>query len=151
MAPDGELIMFLPAPRWSDAYVVKRFLRAISARLAGTYGGMWDGFYQHHHLYPANVWTYLLRANGFEPQIQVLGSRRANALRELWLPPAFVSFLYKSLFKHYPQRIAAPLKYWFLPRMSEFLGEVERGDVVHDRLEDPEVIEYVVRCRLAQR
>lgn len=149
MTPDGELFLFVPSPRWSDTYVLKKLLRKINARLAGTYGGMWDGFYQHHHLYPGNVWIYLLRANGFEPEVRAIGSKHANVLRELWLPPAFLSFLYKCLFKRYPERLVAPLKYWFLPRMREFLAEIERGDVVHDRLEDPEVVEYVIRCKLA--
>ena len=150
MAPDGELFLFVPAPRWSDAYVVKRVLNKISSRLGGTYGGMWDGFYRHHHLYSGNVWTYLLRGVGFESQVRAIGSKRANVIRELWLPPALLSFLYKCVFKHYPARLVAPLKYWYLPRIDEFLAEVERGSVVHDDLENPEVIEYVIRARIAQ-
>lgn len=151
MADDGELFLFVPAPRWTDGYALKRFLRKISGRLAGTYAGMWDGFYQHHHLYPGNVWAYLLRANGFEPQVRALGSARANVLRELWLFPALLSFLYKCVFKHYPQRVVAPLKHWYLPRMADFLAEVERGEVVHDRLDEPGVLEFVIRCKLARR
>lgn len=147
MAPDGELFLFVPAPRWSDAYVVKKVLGKISNRLAGTYGGMWDGFYRHHHLYSGNVWAYLLRGVGFDAQVRAIGSKRANVVRELWLPPALLSFLYKCVFKHYPERFVAPLKSWYLPRLKGFLSEVESGTVVHDRLEDPEVIEYVIRAK----
>jgi len=150
MAPDGELWLFVPAPGWSDSYRVKKFLRSFSARLAGTYGGMWDGFYQHHHLYRGYVWRYLLQGIGFDAEVRAIGSDRANVLRELWLPPALASFLYKCVFKRYPERFVAPFKHWALPRMKSFLDEVERGDVVHDRLDDPNVIEYAIRCRIAK-
>jgi SAM-dependent methyltransferase len=147
MAPGGELWLFVPAPRWTDTLAVKRWLRRLGARVAGTYGGMWDGFYQHHHLYPAWVWTELLRAQGFEPEIQGLGSERGNRLAEVWLPLAFVSFLYKCVFGHYPARVARSLKLSLAPRMDAYLEEVQRGDVITADLDHPEVVEYAIRCR----
>jgi SAM-dependent methyltransferase len=149
LAPGGELWLFVPAPRWSDTFVVKRLLRKFGSRVAGTYGGMWDGFYQHHHLYPAWVWSHLLKGLGFEFEIRGLGSARGNRLAELWLPPAFVSFAYKSLFGHYPARISRPFKLPLLSRMDAYLAEVQRGDVITTDLDHPEVVEYVIRCRRA--
>lgn len=150
MAPDGELWLFVPAPGWSDSYRLKKFLRLFSARLAGAYGGLWDGFYQHHHLYRGYVWRYLLEGVGFHAEIRAIGSARANVLRELWLPPALLSFLYKCVFKHYPERVVAPLKHLCLPQMRGFLEEVQNGAVVHDRLDDPDVVEYAIRCTIAR-
>lgn len=147
MAPGAELWLFVPAPRWSDTFALKRFLNKIGGRLAGTYGGMWDGFYQHHHLYPAWVWAHLLKGIGFDVEIRGLGSRRGNRLTELWLPPAFASFLYKGLFGHYPRSLVRPLKLAFVPSMHAYLDEVQRGEVIRTDLEHPEVIEYVIRCR----
>ncbi|MCC7011580.1 MAG: class I SAM-dependent methyltransferase [Planctomycetes bacterium] len=149
LAPKGELWLFVPAPRWSDTFVVKRALRALGSRAAGTYGGMWDGFYQHHHLYPAWVWSHLLKGLGFEIEIRGLGCARGNRLAELWLPPALMSFVYKSVFGHYPARLSRPFKLPLLPRMSAYLDEVQRGEVITSDLEHPEVVEYAIRCRRA--
>jgi SAM-dependent methyltransferase len=146
MAPDGELWLFVPAPRWSDTFVVKRLLGKLGHRVSGTYGGMWDGFYQHHHLYPAWVWQHLLEAQGFECEFSALGSARANRLAELWLPPALLSFVYKSVFGHYPARLSRPFKLPLLGSMQEYLDEVQRGDVISRELEHPEVVEYAIRC-----
>jgi SAM-dependent methyltransferase len=148
MALDGELWLFVPAPRWSDTFVVKRVLRKIGARAAGTYGGMWDGFYQHHHLYPAWVWSALLENAGFASDIRGLGSARGNRLAELWLPPSFASFVWKSLFGRYPRGLLSSLKVALVPRMDAYLDEVQSGAVITQDLEHPEVVEYVIRCRV---
>jgi hypothetical protein len=121
-------------------------LGKLGHRVSGTYGGMWDGFYQHHHLYPAWVWQHLLEAQGFECEFSALGSARANRLAELWLPPALLSFVYKSVFGHYPARLSRPFKLPLLGSMQEYLDEVQRGDVISRELEHPEVVEYAIRC-----
>lgn len=150
MAPEAELWLFVPAPNWSDTFVVKKFLYKLGPRVAGAYGGLWDGFYQHHHLYPAWVWSNLLQTIGFETSICGLGSKKGNHLAELWLPPAFISFIYKSLFGRYPRRFANLLKRFFLPWMRTFLEEVQRGDVIINDLEHPEIVEYTIRCKYRQ-
>src|SRR5690606_10221217 len=48
----GRLYLFVPAPRWSDTLQLKRLLSRLHPRLGALYGAMWDGFFQHHHLYP---------------------------------------------------------------------------------------------------
>jgi len=145
--PEGELFMVLPAPRWTDTLVVKKLLARVSGRLAQMYAGLFDGFYQHHHLYPAWTWEHLLRSLGYEVEIRGIGSRRANDLSELWYVPAMCSFAYKSVFKHYPRGPTAYLKTRYLPRLADFLEEVEQGTVLHDDLEHPEIIEWFVRAR----
>lgn len=146
LAPDGELFMVLPTPSWTDTLATKQFLGRFSARLAGTFAGAFDGFYQHHHLYPWYVWEHLLHGFGFDTEIKGLGSREANRITERWYPPAIASFLYKGIFKRYPTRFATPLKNRYMKRLGQFLGEIEDGSVVHDDLEHPEIIEYLVRC-----
>ena len=145
--PEGELFMILPSPRWTDTLVVKRLLARLSGRLGMMYAGLFDGFYQHHHLYPAWTWEHLLSSLGYEVEIRGIGSRRANQLTELWYLPAVGSFLYKSLFRRYPARATAPLKTRYLARIRDFLREVERGEVVHEDLDHPEIIEWFVRAR----
>jgi SAM-dependent methyltransferase len=144
----GELFMVLPAPRWTDTLVTKRALARLSGRLAQMYAGLFDGFYQHHHLYPAWTWEHLLSSLGFEVEIRGIGSRLANHLTELWYLPAVGSFLYKGLFKRYPAGVTAPFKKRYLRRLEAFFREVEQGAVLHDDLRHPEIIEWFVRARL---
>jgi SAM-dependent methyltransferase len=145
--PEGELFMVLPAPRWTDTLAVKKALARVSGRLAMMYAGLFDGFYQHHHLYPAWTWEHLLRSLGYEVEIRGIGSREANRLTELWYLPAIGSFVYKGLFKRYPASLTAPFKTRYLERLGDFLGEIERGDVIHEDLGHPEIIEWFVRAR----
>jgi 2-polyprenyl-3-methyl-5-hydroxy-6-metoxy-1,4-benzoquinol methylase len=145
--PQGELFMVLPAPRWTDTLATKRVLSRLSRRAAQMYAGLFDGFYQHHHLYPAWTWEHLLRSLGFEVEIRGIGSRLANHLTELWYLPAVGSFLYKGLFKRYPAALTAPLKARYLRRLGPFFREVEQGAVLHDDLRHPEIIEWFVRAR----
>ena len=146
LAPDGELFMILPTPTWTDTLALKRFLGKFSGRLAGTFAGAFDGFYQHHHLYPWYVWEHLLHGFGFDTELKGLGSQEANRITEQWYLPAIASFLYKSVFKQYPTRIARPLKARYMKRLGTFLAEIEEGAVVHDDLDHPHVIEYLARC-----
>ena len=145
--PEGELFMVLPAPRWTDTLATKKVLARLSGRLAQMYGGLFDGFYQHHHLYPAWTWEHLLGSLGFEVEIRGIGSRLANRLTELWYLPAVGSFLYKGLFKRYPARWTAPFKTRYLAGLGDFFREVEQGQVLHDDLRHPEIIEWFVRAR----
>jgi SAM-dependent methyltransferase len=147
LAPGGELFMVLPTPRWTDTLVFKRFLGRFSARLAQMYAGAFDGFYQHHHLYPAWVWEQLLRGLGYDVQIKGIGSKESNRLTELWYPPAVGSFLFKGLFKRYPGGPITTIKERYVDRLGPFLGEIERGDVLHDDLDHPDIIEWFVRAR----
>ncbi len=146
MARDSTLWLFLPAPQWSNTLAMKRLLRKISPRISGMYGGMWDGFYQHYHLYPAWMWAHMLNGLGFSFTIRGVGNAHGNRIFERWLPAAFVSFTYKSIFGHYPAGSVSWFKQMMLPGMTPFLNDVQSGAVVLDDLEHPEVVEYVIRC-----
>jgi len=143
----ATLVLFVPAPRWTETLITKRALRRVSPRLAGAWGGAFDGFFRHHHLYPAHVWRQLLEGIGFsEVRVLGLGSQRANRLFEGFLPLALPSFLFKVVTKRYPRllrlggslalRIAAP-----------FLREIASGETLRQDPADPEVVELCIRCR----
>lgn len=144
---EGAFYLFVPAPNWTDTLAVKKFIRRFSPRMAGVYGGMLDGFFQHHHLYPAYVWQHLLEGNGFsDVRISGIGSRRANQLFERWLPLAFPSFLAKGIFKRYPTMFRG-IKSSYINRDTRFLQEIADGAILTDDLKDENIVEYFIRCR----
>jgi hypothetical protein len=110
-------------------------------------GGLFDGFFQHHHLYPDVVWRHLLSGAGFgEVRVVGLGSRVANQLFERHLPSAFAAFVVKAIRGRYPQGA------WNLdrsrdPRFQAFMAEVESGACRHDDVQHPDVAEYFIHCR----
>ena len=147
LTPDGDFLLFVPAPNWTDAMRVKQRLERVSHRLAGLVGGALDGFFQHHHLYPEFVWRHLLSGAGFKHVEMVgIGSRAANLLFETHLPPAFASFVVKAILHRYPD---TQLDRFFTHSrlFKEFLVEVETGGFIQRDLRHPEVIEYFIRCR----
>jgi len=147
MTPDGDLFLVVPAPRWTDTLAVKKGIGKLSARLAGMYAGLFDGFFQHHHLYPAWVWEQLLCGLGFDVTIRGIGAPHANRLAELSYPGAVFSFSFKAVFKRYPARVTAPIKTLWLRRLEPFLREIESGAVLQDDLESPHVVEWFIHAR----
>jgi hypothetical protein len=100
---DSYFYLFVPEPNWTDSLAARQFIGRFSSRLAGVYGGLFDGFFQHHHLYPAYVWKHLLEGKGFrDVEIVGLGSKAASRLFEHWLIPAFFSFAAFSECTIYP-------------------------------------------------
>lgn len=147
LAPDGDFLLFVPAPNWTDSFRVKRGLGRVSRRLAGLYGAAFDGFFQHHHLYPDFVWRHLLTGAGFSRvHIRGLGSRAANALFETHLAPAFAAFLVKMVAHRYP-RMGWDRLFTQSALFSQFIREVADGSFIHDDVEHPDVIEYFIHCR----
>jgi hypothetical protein len=147
LAPEGSFLLFVPAPGWTNTLATKRVVAAYSGRLAGVVGGLFDGFFQHHHLYPDVVWRHLLSGAGFgEVRVVGLGSRVANQLFERHLPSAFAAFVVKAIRGRYPQGA------WNLdrsrdPRFQAFMAEVESGACRHDDVQHPDVAEYFIHCR----
>jgi SAM-dependent methyltransferase len=145
MKNDGVFLLFVPVPRWTDSLRTKRLAGKISHRLGGLVGGGLDGFFQHNHLYPAEVWKFLLGGIGFEvTQIVGVGSAAANSMFERFLPTAFLSFLFKILFGRYPRR---RLKFWPGGHVDRFIADVESGRVLNRDLESPDIVEYFIVCR----
>ncbi len=144
----GRLYLFVPAPRWSDTLPLKRMLARLHPRFATLYGSMWDGFFQHHHLYPHYVWRHLLESSGYEVEmLRGIGSAKANRLFARWAAPSFPAFLYKEIFRRYPSWYA-PLKRLYV-RLFErgFLEEIRSGACVHADPDHEDVVEYYIVCR----
>ena len=145
--PTGQFVLFVPAPNWTEAMRLRQSFDRLSPRLGGLVGGSLDGFFQHRHLYPATVWKFLLEGMGFKVQtILGLGNSASNRLFERHLPTAFVTFVYKMIFKQYP----GLLKHRSTPRsglVKEFLASVRDGSILQSDLKQPEVIEYFIICR----
>ncbi len=147
---DSSFYLFVPAPNWTGTLATKRFIGRFSPRLAGVCGGLFDGFFQHHHLYPAYVWKYLLEGNGFtDVEVAGLGSRSANRLFERWLIPAFFSFLVKGVLKRYPSMFQG-IKSRYVLGEVQFLQEIRDGTIVTHDLKSEHVVEYFIRCRKGQ-
>ena len=140
--------LFVPAPDWTECFRVKQFVRRFSPRLAGVYGALFDGFFQHHHLYPPYVWKHLLEGNGFsDVEIVGLGSKASNRLFERWLLPAFASFAVKSVVNHYPSLFQG-IKAKYVLREARFLQEMHDGTLIHTDLHAADIVEYFIRCQM---
>jgi SAM-dependent methyltransferase len=111
-APDARLLMFVPTPRWAYQGRLQSWLLRRAPRVAMSFAGALNGFFQHWHLYDAKVWTRLLAQNGWQVRAAYgLGSARSEFLFRAFMPPAFVEFLTKQVTGFYPSRLAR-----FLPR-----------------------------------
>jgi len=143
----GTLSLFVPAPNWSNTMQIKQLLSKISYRLGSVYGACFDGFFQHHHLYPAWVWQHLLEGIGFKNiKIQGLGSKKASMIFERRLPFALISFLFKSLFKRYP--CLPGWSNWNRTRnIKDFLNEVHDGSCISDNLHGNYIVEFFITCQ----
>jgi len=144
----GRFYLFLPAPGWTDTLGLKRILSRLHPRLGMLYGAMWDGFFQHHHLYPHYVWRHLLESSGYEVEsLKGIGSPRANRLFARWAAPSFPAFIYKEVFKRYPSWYA-PLKRLYVNLLEKgFLEEIRTGACVQDDPDHEDVVEYYIVCR----
>lgn len=107
---NARLLMFVPTPRWAYSGQVQSFLLKRAPRVAMAVSGALNGFFQHWHLYDAKVWQRLLEQNGWRVETTIgLGSMRSEFLFRLFLPPAFLEFLFKKAFGFYPSRLARVL------------------------------------------
>jgi len=105
-APHARLLMFVPTPRWAYQGHVQSWLLRHAPRLAMTFSGALNGFFQHWHLYDAKVWTRLLEQNGWRVRAtHGLGSARSELMFRLFLPPSFVEFLAKQVTGFYPSKL----------------------------------------------
>jgi SAM-dependent methyltransferase len=144
----GTFFLFVPSPFWTDTMAAKRFLARVDLRVAGMYGAIFDGFFQHHHLYPHFIWRDILTAAGYEVTcMQGIGAEHGNRIFNHWLFPSIPAFLYKSIFKKYPVMYTG-FKEWYLKLMEPgFIKEVQTGSFIREDVGDPEVVEYFIVCR----
>jgi len=147
LATGGEILLYVPAPRWTSTLRWHRRLEKISPRLAGIYGGTLDGFFQHYHLYPHWVWSHLLQGLGYsEIQIKGLGSRITDSVFDRWLLASLPAFIMKSITGRYP-RWYSWIKIRYLKKQKALLKDLQQGDFIVDDLNDPEIMEYFIRAK----
>lgn len=103
LRPGGKLLLSVPAFGWARTLTLVGALDRFSTRLGMAAAGALDGFFQHHHLYGPETWRFILEGNGFNVRtVGGLGGPLLNRAFERNLPPAFLEFLFKSAFQHYP-------------------------------------------------
>ena len=103
----AQLVMFVPTPDWALHGKAQGFLLRHAPRVAMAFAGGLNGFFQHWHLYDERVWRRLLEQHGWHiEQTAGLGSSRTDFMFRLFLVPAFVSFLVKTVTGYYPARAA---------------------------------------------
>ena len=103
MCEDGFFILFVPTPTWALQGKIQKNLLKKFPRVALALNGAVNGFFQHWHLYSAEVWSSLLLKHDLKVEkVFGLGSRKADFYFRLGLFPAFMAFLFKTVFKKYP-------------------------------------------------
>jgi SAM-dependent methyltransferase len=113
-APGARLVMFVPTPSWAYQGLMQGALLRHAPRVAMMISGMFNGFFQHWHLYDEAVWRHLLERTGWSVRsVQGLGSKRSEFMFRLFLIPALGQFLVKSLTGRYPARL-----YRYLPKAA---------------------------------
>lgn len=141
LKPGGRLLLSVPAFGWSRTMGPVRSLEKVSNRLAMAAAGALDGFFQHHHLYGERTWRLVVEGSGFEvTSAEGLGGPQINRLFERGLPPAFLEFVFKSIFRRYVG-ILSPLR-----RMPSeaVLEEITNQPI---SLDSRHLIEYVLEAR----
>lgn len=104
LKPEGRLLLSVPAFGWARTLSAVGWTERRSTRLGMAMAGALDGFFQHHHLYGHQTWKAVLEGNGYRVQsIDGLGGVQLNSLFEAGLAPAFLEFLFKSVFHRYPR------------------------------------------------
>lgn len=105
LSHEGLFILFVPTPTWALQGKVQKYMLKRFPRIALTFNGAVNGFFQHWHLYSPEVWSSLLERNNLKVEkVFGLGSRKADFYFRLGLFPAFIAFIFKLIFKKYPHR-----------------------------------------------
>jgi SAM-dependent methyltransferase len=103
LKPDGQLILFVPAPQWTRNLALVRGFGHLGHRAEMALGYAIDGFFQHHHLYGHPVWAGLLASLGYRNiRASGLGGERLNQFFARNLLAAAPEFVFKTATDHYP-------------------------------------------------
>ena len=146
LAPGGTFVLFLPHPRWTRSLSVHNQVSRFSDRLSSCYAGIFDGFFQHYHLYPHYVWKALLESCEFgEVDIKGIGSQSANRYFSHWVPASMPAFAWKSVSGKYPSWYSL-IKKAYLKRQTGLINELVDRSFIKDDLEDPSIVEFFIRC-----
>ena len=146
LAPGRTFVLFLPHPRWTRSLAFHNLISRFSDRLGGCYAGLFDGFFQHYHLYPHYVWKALLESCGFgDVDIKGIGSQSTNRYFSNWIPASMPAFAWKSVSGKYPSWYSF-VKRAYLKRQTGLLKELVDLSFIKDDLEDPSIVEFFIRC-----
>ena len=142
LRPDGHFVLFVPTPGWAFQGLLQGFLLKRFPRLAMMLSGAMNGFFQHWHMYDPPLWQAVLERNGLETVDLVgLGNPKSEFLFRLFLPTGFLAFLFKSVFRVYPNRI---LPFLGLPARRWARRALEEPIVAAS---SPHAYEYAIVCR----
>jgi hypothetical protein len=112
--------------------------------------GAFNGFFQHWHLYHHKVWASILAANGWQVErVYGLGGRRSEFLFRLFLPTAFLAFLFKKTTGYYPNVLLRYLPVRWLAPLQRMLKSSLRTPLVDP--DHPTAYEYAIVARLQRR
>jgi SAM-dependent methyltransferase len=143
----GKFILFVPTPDWAMRGIMLSLLKKYAPRLAMTFSGAANGFFQHWHLMDANTWKIILERHGFDlEEVSVIGGKKTEWLFRFGLPFSFLSFIYKSIAGFYPVNLCSKRLVTLLTKkvfafINEDLSASAKGDH-HDEYS----IEYAFNC-----
>lgn len=148
MQTNGTFILYVPSPHWALRGKSIKLLEKFSPRLSMAYSGMINGFFQHWHLYHHEIWSHLLSNNGFEiVTIKGIGTSKLEYLFRLFLPTAFISFIFKVLTGRYlnfyltyitPDFVTDAIAKKLVPLIENSLTDSEKTE---------EIFEYMIISR----
>lgn len=137
--PDGQLMLFVPAFGWARELSYVRALRRWSQRAEMAAGGLLDGWFQHHHVYDASTWRYVIEAAGYKiKESWGLGSPATSQYFEKHFLLAASQFVTKAIFGRY-LRLAKEA----MPDEDLFL----QLDAQPIPVGSPNLVEYVFLCQ----
>ena len=148
-ADHARLIMFVPTPRWAYQGRMQSFLLRRAPRVAMALSGALNGFFQHWHLYDEKVWRRLLEQHGWRVrETHGLGSARSEFLFRLFMPPAFIEFLAKSITGFYPSKLARFLPDAAIAPLAKLVRWAVSDPVVP--VDSPHAYEYMIVAEAAE-
>lgn len=143
-AADGaRLVMFVPTPRWAYQGRMQSFLLRRAPRIAMALSGALNGFFQHWHLYDEKVWRRLLEQHGWRVrETYGLGSARSEFLFRLFMPPAFVEFVAKTVTGFYPSKVGRFLPDAAIAPLAKLVRWAVSDPIV--AIDSPHAYEYMI-------
>tara|TARA_B100000519_G_C14253812_1_gene443941 strand:- start:1424 stop:2269 length:846 start_codon:yes stop_codon:yes gene_type:complete len=100
------LILIVPTVHWAYQGYTQQFLLRKFPRIAMAISGLLNGFFQHWHLYDYSVWEIVLQKTGWRVIDGFgLGNKKSEFLFRLFLPFAFIGFIFKSIIGFYPNKL----------------------------------------------
>ena len=139
----SKLILIVPSVDWAYQGYIQNFLLNHFPRLAMAISGALNGFFQHWHLYDASVWSMLLNQTGWEVKnIYGLGNKKSEFLFRLFLPFSFFGFIFKSIFRIYPNKFYHLIPDIIFSPIYKLLGWALKNPIVS--VEDKSAYEFII-------